>query len=104
MTTFTAGRRGSEWLLHFRHAPRTIARYSRASKPSTPLPFLSWISRRLTRKVEVFFDVQSFGFEYSKVFGGGRGGGLDFAVSYEDLLFDLSKGHDFHSSEEDEET
>ena len=53
---------------------------------------------------EVFFDVQSFGFDYSEVFGGSGGdGGLDFAVSYEDLPFELSNGQDLHSSEEDEE-
>ncbi|KAF3976106.1 hypothetical protein CMV_000675 [Castanea mollissima] len=44
---------------------------------------------------KVFFNVRSSDFDYSKVFGGGGGGGLDFVVSYEDLLFDLS--------EEDEE-
>ena len=53
---------------------------------------------------EFFFDVQSFGFDYSEVFGGSSGGGgLDFAVSYEDLPFELSNGQDLHSSVEDEE-
>ena len=50
---------------------------------------------------EVLFDVRSFGFNYSKVFGGSDSdGGLDFIVSYEDLLFELSNGQDFHSYEE----
>ncbi|GAV60012.1 DnaJ domain-containing protein [Cephalotus follicularis] len=47
---------------------------------------------------EVFFDVRSSGFDYSEVFGGGFNG-LDFAVSYEELIRQ-SDGGDCSSSEE----
>ncbi|KAG2720109.1 hypothetical protein I3760_02G020700 [Carya illinoinensis] len=39
---------------------------------------------------EVFFDVRSCSFDYAEVFGGFDG--IDCAVSYEELLFDQSKG------------
>ncbi|KAF5451465.1 hypothetical protein F2P56_026571 [Juglans regia] len=48
---------------------------------------------------EVFFDVRSCSFDYAEVFGGFEG--IDCAVSYEELLFDQSKGgkHDFSDDE-----
>lgn len=53
-------------------------------------------------EAEVFFDVQSSGFDYSEVFGGGFDG-LDCAASFEDLLYDGSNGRNVHSSSEEEE-
>ncbi|XP_062102434.1 auxilin-like protein 1 [Humulus lupulus] len=48
-------------------------------------------------EAEVFFDVRSSSFDYAEVFGGFNG--LDFAVSYEELV-DQSKGFDGDSSDE----
>ncbi|KAK9285653.1 hypothetical protein L1049_024852 [Liquidambar formosana] len=48
-------------------------------------------------EAEVSFDVGSSKFDYLEVFGGFDG--LDFAVSYEELLFDQSKGGDSSSEE-----
>ncbi|PON99618.1 DnaJ domain containing protein [Trema orientale] len=48
-------------------------------------------------EAEVFFDVRSSSFDYAEVFGGFNG--LDFAVSYEELV-DQSKSGDGDSSEE----
>ncbi|KAM6591682.1 hypothetical protein CsatA_014287 [Cannabis sativa] len=48
-------------------------------------------------EAEVYFDVRSSSFDYSEVFGGFNG--LDFAVSYEELV-DQSKGMDGDSSDE----
>uniref|UniRef100_A0A2N9G631 Uncharacterized protein n=1 Tax=Fagus sylvatica TaxID=28930 RepID=A0A2N9G631_FAGSY len=53
-------------------------------------------------EAEVFFDVQSSGFDYSEVFGGGFDG-LDCAASFEDLLYDGSKGWNVRSSSSEEE-
>jgi hypothetical protein len=53
-------------------------------------------------EAEVFFDVQSSGFDYSEVFGGGFDG-LDCAASFEDLLYDGSNGRNVHSSSSSEE-
>lgn len=48
---------------------------------------------------EVFFDVRSSSLDYAEVFGGFHG--LDCAVSYEDLLFDQSKGGGRDSSDDE---
>ena len=48
-------------------------------------------------EAEVFFDVRSSGFDYAEVFGGFEG--LDFALSYEDLL-DQAKAGRGNSSDE----
>lgn len=48
-------------------------------------------------EAEVFFDVRNSSFDYSEVFGGFNG--LDFAVSYEELV-DQSKDGDGNSSDE----
>jgi hypothetical protein len=53
-------------------------------------------------EAEVFFDVQSSGFDYSEVFGGGFDG-LDCAASFEDLLYDGSNGRNVRSSSSEEE-
>ncbi|GMY32422.1 auxilin-like protein 1 isoform X2 [Fagus crenata] len=53
-------------------------------------------------EAEVFSDVQSSGFDYSEVFGGGFDG-LDCATSFEDLLYDGSNGRNVRSSSSEEE-
>uniref|UniRef100_A0A2N9ET44 Uncharacterized protein n=2 Tax=Fagus sylvatica TaxID=28930 RepID=A0A2N9ET44_FAGSY len=53
-------------------------------------------------EAEVFFDVQSSGFDYSEVFDGGFDG-LDCAASFEDLLYDGSNGRNVRSSSSEEE-
>ena len=46
---------------------------------------------------EVFFDVRSSGFDYEEVFGGFNG--LDFPVSYEDLVDQFRSGYGDSSDE-----
>lgn len=48
-------------------------------------------------EAEVFFDVRSSGFDYDEVFGGFNG--LDFAVSFEDLVDQPTGGDDDSSME-----
>lgn len=69
------------------HAPRA------SSIPVLDLP--------LVDNDDVFFDVQSSGFDYDEVFGGFNA--LDSAVSFHDLMMDQSKGFsggDVDSSDE----
>lgn len=46
---------------------------------------------------EVFFDVRGSGFDYTEVFGGFNG--LDFAVSFDDLVQQRNGGYDGSSEE-----
>lgn len=69
------------------HAPRA------SSIPVLDLPVVD--------NDDVFFDVQSSGFDYDEVFGGFNA--LDSAVSFHDLMMDQSKGFsggDVDSSDE----